>query len=123
MIKYDIYIDNEIAVPVIIKTMDMSEDYIQSWNRFLNLLPFAPQVIEYTSLGHTPELGDSWNGSNFVSQNGSAFADISNNTASMRYFALIVDGIVEWIYQIQDSAENQAFIAAILSGPEFKPAL
>lgn len=120
MINYDIYIENELAISVNIDTSDKTEEYITAWDKFINLLPFTPQVIEYTSLGYTPQLEDSWSGSDFVSKDGSAFYSLGENTANMRYFALIVDGIVKWIYVIQNNEENEGFIAAILSGPTFQ---
>lgn len=120
MINYDIYIDNELALPVVIDTTDKTQDYIQAWDKFLDLLPFTPQVIEYTSLGTTPQLGDSWNGSNFVSKDNSPFVDISSNSFNVRYFALVLNGVVEWIYVLQDNQENEGLIAALLSGPTFQ---
>lgn len=120
MITYNIYIDNELAIPINIDTSDKTEDYIQAWDKFINLLPFTPQVIEYTSLGYTPQLEDSWNGSNFVSKTGSQFYNIETNTVNMRYFALIVNGKVKWIYVLQDNEENEGLIAALLSEPTFK---
>lgn len=120
MINYDIYVEDELAISVNIDTSDKTEEYVIAWDKFINLLPFTPQVIEYTSFGYTPQLGDSWNGSAFISKDGLEFYSLGDNTANMRYFALIVDGIVKWIYVVQDNEENEGFIAAILSSPTFK---
>lgn len=119
MINYNIYIDNELAIPVSIETEDKTPEYIEAWDKFLNLLPFTPEVIEYTSFGYSPNLGDLWNGTSFISKDGSEFGDISNNTINVRYFALVDDGIVKWIYVVQDDESQEGFIAALLSNPTF----
>lgn len=120
MIKYNVYIEDELAIPVEIDTSDKTEEYIVAWDKFLELLPFTPEVVEYTSFGHTPQLGDSWNGSSFISKDGSELQDISQYTSGYRYFALVIDGIVKWIYVLQDIDEEEGFIAALLSNPTFR---
>lgn len=120
MISYNIYIDDEMALPVSIPTQDKTEEYIRAWDRFLNLLPMTPDVIEYTNFGYTPNLDDLWDGTGFVSKDGSDFVDISANSASVRYFALVLDGIVKWIFLVHDVESEEGFIAALLSEPTFK---
>jgi hypothetical protein len=119
MINYNIYIDNELAISVSIETDDKTEEYILAWNQFLNILPFTPQVIEYTSFGYSPNLYDLWDGTSFISKDGSDLPDISNNTGNLRYFALVLEGIVKWIYVLQDDLSQEGLIAALLSEPTF----
>jgi hypothetical protein len=121
MIKYDIYIDDELAIPVSIPTEDKTEEYVRAWDRFLDLLPFTPEVIDYSSFGHTPELDDLWDGTSFISKNGSELVDISDYLDNVKYFALVLDGIVKWIFIVQETPTEEGFIAALLSEPTFKP--
>lgn len=121
MIKYDIYIDDELAMPISISVEDKTEEYIRAWDRFLNLLPCTPEIIDYTSFGHTPNLDDLWDGTNFIPKEGSELVDISGNTGNARYFALVLDGTVKWIFIVQDNELEEGFIAALLSDPTFKP--
>jgi hypothetical protein len=121
MIKYDIYIDDELAMPISITTDDKTEEYIRAWDRFLDLLPFTPEVIDYSSFGHTPQLDDLWDGTSFISKDGSELFDISEYSNNVKYFALVVEGTVKWIFMVQDTPTEEGFIAALLSEPTFKP--
>ena len=122
MIKYNIYIENELAIPVVIDTSDSLEDqeFFAGWQKFIDLLPFKPQVIEYTRLGYTPNIGDSWDGRNFINTSGLDFVTLPFSPMMIRYFALILNNKVVWIYGLPNTYENEALIAALLSDPEFR---
>jgi hypothetical protein len=118
MLNIEIFIDDEFAMNHVIDFSDKTEEFIRGWDKFIDLLPMTPEVVEYTSLGVTPELNDSWDGKNFISKDGSDFHPIGN--ASMRWFALVIDGLVKWIFQFPDDITTEGFIAALLSNPTLK---
>ena len=118
MLNIEIFIDEEYAMSYVVDFSDKTEEFIRGWDKFIDLLPMTPEVVDYTALGVTPELGDSWDGKNFISKDGSDFHPMGN--ADMRWFALVVEGVVKWIFQFPAYDVTEGFIAALLSEPTFK---
>lgn len=114
MPKIDIYIENEYAMPLI----NLDEGYEEGWNDFISLLPITPEVVDYSNFGYTPNLGDFWNGQNFISASNSDFISIS--AEDRKWFAIVKDGIVKWIFGFPITEQYEPLEAALLSNPTFK---
>ena len=117
MPNVEILVDGQYALSYDIDFSDKQQDYIDAWDKFFELLPFTP-TVEYTDLGVTPELGDTWDGEKFISSTNTEFNPIGS--ANVRWFALIVENIIKWVFIVPNDSENSGLIAALQSDPTFQ---
>lgn len=87
---------------------------------FVSIFNNNPKVVSYGQLNYTPELGDTWDGSSFVSKDNSEFHSLDGYGNNAEFYAYIVDEKVVWLQSFLKTDQNEMINAILLSDPTFE---
>ena len=109
MAEIKMFVDGEYASSMFIE----DENFVDIFNN-------SPKVVPYGHLDYTPELGDTWNGSLFVSKDESTFHSLDGYGNNAEFYAYIVDEKVVWLQSFLKTDQNKMVNAILLSDPTFE---
>lgn len=82
-----------------------------------NTLSLSPLVVDISHLSYRPTVGDQWDGTNFINENGISNGEKKDITEGNTSFSFIVDGIHSHYWIFVGNGETNMIIAALQSNP------
>lgn len=96
------------------ETMLLTNTLLQN---MFDALSSSPSVIDISNLNYMPNIGDVWDGSNFINENGISSKnkpDIAQNNTS---FSFLVNGVHSHYWTFMGNADTNMTVAALKSNP------
>jgi hypothetical protein len=118
IITIGVIVEEEVAATILGSTED--PEFQQKIQKYL----VNPEIIEVTNFDYYPAMGSTWNGTDFVIDEGSNISHDNSvvNTPGMSEvisFALVYDGVCIGRTRFSPSPVNNVIISALRSGPTF----
>lgn len=82
-----------------------------------NTLSLSPLVIDISHLNYRPNVGDTWDGTNFINENGVSNGEKKDITQENTSFSFIVNGVHSHYWIFVGNGQTNMIIAALQSNP------